>query len=316
MSTPAIAQVGAEPFEHQRRPRRPRRRLSLAAQLDERRGEAHGRRAVVDLDDDSRGVAGTAPAFARGVHVPRAGHLHVRVQDVTVGKMHEEVLARRVDRGDLGAGLGPAPAARVASKLEIDETLAGERGPQLRGRPENRVTFGHAAIVPDETAGTPLRRRRHKVAVDVHSVRGAPASAPGAAGVRVAGACDPGRAGRNRRRTARGPGARDRRRPPAGAVPALWRLDRVRRARPRGGYHHRTGRRSPPPPPRTRAPRGDRRADHRRRSSGAHDRVPRGRGGRVGIALESRRGAGMGAGHARCARESRATARAARARTD
>ena len=72
--------------------------LAFAAQLDDGRGEADRGRAVVDAHDDARGVAGPAPAFARSVDVPDAGHLHVRVQHVSVGEPHEQVLARRFDR--------------------------------------------------------------------------------------------------------------------------------------------------------------------------------------------------------------------------
>ena len=47
----------------------------------------------------------------------------------------------------------PASGARrprgIAPDLERGDLLADERGPQLRGRPEDRVAFGHAVIVPD-----------------------------------------------------------------------------------------------------------------------------------------------------------------------
>ena len=59
--------------------------------------------------------------------MPGSGHLHVRVQHIAVGEAHEQVLARRVDRGDRGARFRSASAARIASHLELDELLADER---------------------------------------------------------------------------------------------------------------------------------------------------------------------------------------------
>ena len=85
--------------------------------------------------------------------MPHARHLHVRVQHVTVRETHEQVFARRVDRSDLGSRLRSASAARVASDLELHELLADERTAQLGRGAKDRVTFGHATIVPDRPAG-------------------------------------------------------------------------------------------------------------------------------------------------------------------
>src|SRR5205807_4157949 len=104
---------------------------------------ADGDRAVVDADDDARGVAGPAPAFGRPVQMPRSGHLHVCMEHVTVGEVHEEVLARGVDRGDLGARFRSASTARIAAHLELDEAFADERRAQSRRGAKDRVTFGH-----------------------------------------------------------------------------------------------------------------------------------------------------------------------------
>jgi broad specificity phosphatase PhoE len=107
--------------------------------------------------------------------VPRTGHLHVRVQDVPVAETHQQVLARGIDRSDLGARLGPAPAARIAPHDELDESLADERGPQLCGRPEDGVALGHDSIVPD--------REPHHRSPANNSVRVAPARAGKTVGV-------------------------------------------------------------------------------------------------------------------------------------
>ncbi len=75
--------------------------------------------------------------------MPRTGHLHVRVQHMTVGEVHEEMLARRFDRGDVGARFRSASTARIASQLEFDEAFSYERAAQSGCRAEDRVAFGH-----------------------------------------------------------------------------------------------------------------------------------------------------------------------------
>src|SRR5438874_7019713 len=98
----------------------------FAAQLDDRCREADGGRAVVDSHDDARAVTGPAPTLGGSVDMPGSGHLHVRVQHMTVGEVYEEVLARRVDRRDRRTGFRSASTARIASHLELDDALADE----------------------------------------------------------------------------------------------------------------------------------------------------------------------------------------------
>ena len=62
-STSGGAEVGAEAFEHQRPAGRAVAAVVLAAQLDDRCGEADRRGPVVDPHHDPRGVPGPAPTL-------------------------------------------------------------------------------------------------------------------------------------------------------------------------------------------------------------------------------------------------------------
>ena len=88
---------------------------------------------------------------------------------MTVGEAHEEVLARRVDGRDRRTRLRSPSTARIASHLEVDELLPDERGAQLGRGTEDRVTFGHATIVPERDD-----RRVPAVVTGPHPVAAAP----------------------------------------------------------------------------------------------------------------------------------------------
>ena len=137
------AEVRAEAFEHPGRARRAVVAVVLAPQLDDRRCEADRGGPVGDPHHDARGVPGPAPTLGRSVQVPRAGHLHVRVEHVTVREVHEDVLAHRVDTRDRRARLRSSSTSRISPHLEVDEPLPDERDAQLGRGAKDRVTFGH-----------------------------------------------------------------------------------------------------------------------------------------------------------------------------
>jgi hypothetical protein len=70
----------------------------------------------------------------------------VGVQHVAVGEVHEQVLARRLDRGDLGSGFRSAPAAGIPSHLEFHDLLSDQGRPQPGGYSKDRVALGHDAL--------------------------------------------------------------------------------------------------------------------------------------------------------------------------
>src|SRR5439155_7851118 len=115
--------------------------LLRGEELDDRRMEAR-RDDVRGADDDARLLLRLPPPFAGAIDVPRAAHLHVRVQHDLMRRVEvdEEVLAVRLD-GLHGATHDLITANRGAHLGRVDVKsryqLAREHATEHRGRAED-----------------------------------------------------------------------------------------------------------------------------------------------------------------------------------
>ena len=154
---------------------------ALLEELDDRGVEADRDRAR-DLEDEARPAGRPAPSLTRSVAVPRAIHPQVGPDLEAVVEPDQQVLAERLDRGDLAADDprhlrdGARPARPGRGDGPPDEVR-----PQPGGRPEEGVALGHSGPGPwrseDETAiagneagleqERPERRRADLLAVDL-----------------------------------------------------------------------------------------------------------------------------------------------------
>ena len=114
----------------------------VVLELHHRGGEAH-RHPVRDLDERAHEVGRLLPPLPGLVQVPRAGHAEVGAEDGAVGEADEEVLAHRLDVGDLRARRRLADPGAGPRCLEAHERLAGQGGPQPIGHAVDRVALGH-----------------------------------------------------------------------------------------------------------------------------------------------------------------------------
>src|SRR5437867_3744583 len=107
---------------------------------------------VRGADDDARLLLGLPPPFAWAIDVPRAAHLHVRVQHDFMRRVEvdEEMLAVRFDRLH-GATHDLIVADRCAHlrrrDLEAGDDLTSEYAPQYRRGAEDRVAFRHGSRI-------------------------------------------------------------------------------------------------------------------------------------------------------------------------
>ena len=89
----------------------------------------------------------SAPALAGPIAVPRTVHPQVRPDLQAVVKADQQVLAERLDRGDLvtddAGDLGDGAWACGPSGCN---DAADEVRPKTRRRPEERVAFGHSGV--------------------------------------------------------------------------------------------------------------------------------------------------------------------------
>ncbi len=113
---------------------------AINERADVGRGEAH-RLPTLDPDDHAGEVGGLAPPLSRLVQVPRAGHLHVGLQDEPSLKVNEQMLSPRLDRSDNIAH--PRAVTPQAFRIEAGHGSPGQRGAQPTGGSVNGVTFGH-----------------------------------------------------------------------------------------------------------------------------------------------------------------------------
>jgi hypothetical protein len=133
-------QVGTERSQHRRTLQLPGRQ-----EFRDRDVERYGREGI-GLDCDTHLMAGSAPALAPAVDVPRAVHPHVRPQHERSGKLHQQVLAGGPDALDGAPGdrLVLVDARQVRQDgFESFDGASGERAIQRSGSPENRVAFRH-----------------------------------------------------------------------------------------------------------------------------------------------------------------------------
>ncbi len=119
---------------------------ALLEQLDDRGIEAdrHGAR---HLEDEPGPRWRPAPSLARPVAVPRAVHPQVRPDDEAVVEPDQQVLAERLDGGDVAADHPPdlGDRSRPAGPCRGDGP-AHEVWPKARRGPEERVAFGHSGV--------------------------------------------------------------------------------------------------------------------------------------------------------------------------
>src|SRR5581483_27598 len=140
-------------------------RCAGARRLDDGRGEAHGSRAALDVDYDTRLRPGPSPALTRPVDVPRAVHAEVRVQHDATDR-DEQVLASCLDGVDGRAASGSFDARRAAAAyLEACHATACERGPQVARDAMDRVALGHAI---EGTPGDSVKPQTHVVCMTLH----------------------------------------------------------------------------------------------------------------------------------------------------
>ena len=115
----------------------PDRRGLVSHQFDDRGAEAHRDRPV-GLEDRLHLPRRPAPLLARLVDVPGTLHPHVAVDREAIVEPDQQVLADRLDLGDLLA----RQSLEIAG-TGIEQRLAFEREPQGGGRAPDRVAFGH-----------------------------------------------------------------------------------------------------------------------------------------------------------------------------
>jgi hypothetical protein len=140
----SAAAIGSDARDGSRRRRWVEPFRALLEQLDDRCVEADRDRAR-DLEHDAGPGRRPAPALARPVAVPRAGHPHVRPQLEPVVEADHEVLAVRFDgvdrRPDHPLDLRPGPGRPHRPSDEV-------RAKTGRG-PEERVALGHGRSLAD-----------------------------------------------------------------------------------------------------------------------------------------------------------------------
>ena len=132
----------------------------LGAQLEELDdgGIEADRDRARDLDDEPGAARRPPPPLAGPIAVPRAVHPQVRPELEAVVEPDQQVLAERLDRGDLVAddtghlrdGPGPAGPRR-------DDGPTDEVRPKTRRGPEERVAFGHSGVDRDADGATSPR---------------------------------------------------------------------------------------------------------------------------------------------------------------
>jgi len=87
-----------------------------------------------------------SPRLARPIDVPRALHLHVRVQRAAVVERHQQMLAARLDVDDARSGSGRADAAGITAQLEPDDFVTVQCSPQTSSRRVNVVALGQRRL--------------------------------------------------------------------------------------------------------------------------------------------------------------------------
>jgi len=128
-------------------------------QLHEGSGKAHGN-GFREGQHGSGAPLRLAPALARPVDMPGAGHPHVRMQRDPALEPHQQVFAVCVDR------LEPPPLQSCDRYWpSVQDELAGEPSPQCGRGPPDRVAFrqgrgGAPARAPHLSASCRIRLRR------------------------------------------------------------------------------------------------------------------------------------------------------------
>ncbi len=115
----------------------------LLEQLDDGGVEADRDRAR-DLEHETARAGRSPPRLAGAVAVPRAVHPQMRPDLEPAVEADQQVLAERLDRGDLPADEPRHLRDRAGSAgPRRRDGPADQVRPQARGGPEERVAFGH-----------------------------------------------------------------------------------------------------------------------------------------------------------------------------